>query len=432
MDSGRPNEVQQDVLQEGLRSWKDGLWWSEELPDGCTQTDIELLDKQEPVAWALGLPGVDQLTWHDSPAPSIWGPPTMDVEPDLHSFSAPPQVDSPVAVLGTPGLEPDVDDPHFRLGKAGRLTGKGFFLTFSQSSLTRDEIIKRLARERGVSRAIVGLEHHKDGNLHWHVLVEYERPKDVRSPLYFNIGREHPNVLLWTRSRGQTYDQWFYFHWKYCKKEDPTPYIIGEEPKENRKRKRDDMFYEAMQICKTDGVQMAMDFLAMNQPYEYATKMDQIFRTMTAIRNQHMNVSVPARAVSEFKHVPIVVDTWRVLYINGPSGTGKTQWARALLPEATVVRHCDQLRTVDFSKGVIFDDFDIGHWPPTAAIHLLDWEEPSGINVKHAHVMIPAHTRKIFTHNCSFDRWVSKDAVDEQVQAMKRRVHVLNITKSLF
>ena len=24
----------------------------------------------------------------------------------------------------------------------------------------------------------------------------------------------------------------------------------------------------------------------------------------------------------------------------------------------------DQLRTVDFSKGVIFDDFDVSHWPP--------------------------------------------------------------------
>lgn len=103
-----------------------------------------------------------------------------------------------------------------------------------------------------------------------------------------------------------------------------------------------------------------------------------------------------------------------------------------LLPDATVVRHSDQLRTCDFSKGIIFDDFDVGHWPPTAAIHLLDWDEPSGINVKHAHVVIPAKTRKIFTHNREFERWVSQDATGEQIEAMRRRVHVVNITRKLF
>jgi len=387
-----------------LRSWKDGLWW----------------DTEE-------IPSID--------ASSIWGPGIMDIEPHVHSFSAPPQVESPVEVLAPPLDGFDVDDPAVRLtktGQTGRLTGKGFFLTYSQSQLTRDAVTKRLGRERGVKRAIAGLEHHEDGNLHWHVLVEYERPKDVRSPLYFDIGREHPNVKLWTRSGGSTYEQWFLNHWKYCKKEDPTPYIIGSEPASDRKRKRDDVFTEAFHLARTQSVNAGMQFLEENCPYELGTKYDSIYRTLIAIRNQATGHQEPARALSEFTHVPLLVDTWKVLYVNGPTGCGKTAWARALLPEATVVRHCDQLRTVDFSKGVIFDDFDIGHWPPTSAIHLLDWEEPSGINVKHAHVMVPAHTRKIFTHNVSFDRWVSKDATDEQVSAMRRRVHVVNVTKSLF
>jgi len=403
-------------------SWKDGLWSAEdsEIPPFCSEDG---LDGQ---SCSCNEANARRAAWYAAMVP------TMDVESTLHSFSAPPQVDSPMEELAAPGSEPDPDSVRDRVGVTGRLQAKGFFLTYSQSKLTRDEVIRRLARERGVHRAIVGLEHHKDGNTHWHVLIEYERSKDVRSPMYFDINREHPNVLLWTKSRGQTYEQWFQCHWKYCKKEDPTPYIIGEEPKENRKRKRDEAFYEAMEICRREGVAEAMEFLEGTNAYEFVTKYDQIFRTMTAIRNQAMNVQVPARSVEEFKHAPLIVDTWKVLYINGPTGSGKTQWARSLLPEATVVRHSDQLRTVDFSKGIIFDDFDIGHWPPTAAIHLLDWDEPSGINVKHAHVVIPAHTRKIFTHNCSFDRWVSKDAVDEQISAMRRRVHVVNITKSLF
>jgi len=38
---------------------------------------------------------------------------------------------------------------------------------------------------------------------------------------------------------------------------------------------------------------------------------------------------------------------------------------------------------------------NVSHWPPTAVIHLLDWDEPRGLDVKHGHVVIPPHTRKI-------------------------------------
>ena len=181
-----------------------------------------------------------------------------------------------------------------------------------------------------------------------------------------------------------------------------------------------------------EGVKPAMDFLRRVSPYELVTKYDQIYRAFVAIRNESRQTQCAARPQSEFVNAPTVVDTWQCLYINGVTGLGKTQWARSLLPEATVVSHSDQLRTCDFSKGVIFDDFDIAHWPPTAAIHLLDWDEPRGINVKHAHVVIPPHTRKIFTHNGAFERWVPKDATEEQVEAMRRRVHVINIYTRLY
>jgi len=92
----------------------------------------------------------------------------------------------------------------------------------------------------------------------------------------------------------------------------------------------------------------------------------------------------------------------------------------------------DQLRTADLSKGVIFDDFDVSKWPPSAVIHLLDWDEPRGIDIKHSHVVVPPHTRKIITHNSSFDRWVPEGATDDQVQAMRRRVTVVNIHSRLF
>jgi len=350
---------------------------------------------------------------------------------NLCSQSAPPTESPEWEELGGVGQLPRIAVRSDR-ARPNRLRATGFFLTYSQTVIPRDDICRWFRNEQRLKRVIVGQEHHEDGNLHWHVCVEYECNREVRMG-YFDIGGEHPNIKVWQRSGGSTYEQWFLNHWKYCKKEDPTPYIIGEEPKlkESRKRKRDENFSEAFEIARHQGVAQAMTYLEEACPYDLGTKYDQIYRTMMAIRNSYLKVQEPARSVSEFKNAPPLVE-WHSLYINGPTSCGKTAWARALLPEATLVRHRDQLRDCDFSKGVIFDDFDVGHWPPTAVIHLLDWDEPSGIDVKHAHVVIPAHTRKIFTHNCSFDRWVPKEAADEQVGAMRRRVHVVNIHEKLF
>lgn len=313
----------------------------------------------------------------------------------------------------------------------GRVRGKAFFLTYSQSRLARERITQWFARQPRLRRLVVGQEHHLDGNLHWHVAIEYEVEKDVRTGSYFNLDGEHPNIKVWTRAGGSTYDQWFLNHWNYCKKEDPTPFIVGEEPKDSRKRKRDEISREAMLICRSTGVNEAMKFLEDNASYDFLTKSDQMYRCMMRIRNLS-RPSHPARPLSDFRYAPRIVEDWHCLFLNGPTRFGKTAFARALLPEATVVSHRDQLRDVDFSKGVIFDDFDVGHWPPTAVIHLLDWDEYRGIDVKHGHVVIPPHTKKIFTNNCSFERWVSKDATEEQIAACRRRVHVINVNSPLF
>lgn len=360
---------------------------------------------------------------------------SIPVDFRLDSQSAPPQASPEFEELGGVGEQPARlgANASYRGARANRLRATSFFLTYSQSSLAREPLSRFIAAQQRLKRAILGQEHHLDGNLHWHVLVEYEANKEVRTS-YFDLGGEHPNIKVWKRSEGSTYEQWFVNHWKYCKKEDPTPFIVGEEPsqKESRKRKRDEVFSEAMDMARHESVKAAMDFLEANCPYDLVTKYDQIYRTLVAVRNSFHGTQTPARSVSDFPLAPEIVDNWHCLYVNGPTGTGKTAWARALLPEATVVRHRDQLRDCDFSKGVIFDDFDVGHWPPTAVIHLLDWDEPSGIDVKHAHVVIPAKTRKIFTHNQEFSRWVSKDASEEQVSACRRRVHVVNIHVKLY
>nr|DAO75536.1 MAG TPA: Rep protein [Cressdnaviricota sp.] len=348
----------------------------------------------------------------------------------------------PTSLSAPPVESPEFEDlpaiparlPHRDPGAPGRLRGKAFFLTYSQSALERAAVIEWFQRQRNVKRFIVGREHHQDGNLHWHVAIEFQQTKDVRRPQYFDINGEHPNCGIWSprNERNQTYEEWFHHHWHYCKKEDPTPHIVGEEPGDGRKKKRNEIFTGAIKLAREQDVKAGMEFLEKHAPYDVLTKYEQIQRALTRLRTLSHMAQAPARPLSEFTHQPLLDPNWHCLFLTGPTNLGKTQYARALLPEATVVSHRDQLRDVDFSKGVIFDDFDVGHWPPTAVIHLLDWEEPRGLDVRYTHVMIPPHTRKIFTHNRDFERWISPDITVEQEAATRRRIDVVKIHRKLF
>jgi len=163
-----------------------------------------------------------------------------------------------------------------------------------------------------------------------------------------------------------------------------------------------------------------------------ATRYDAIQRSLTSVRNKKVRTDTPARPLETFLRQLPVPDEWHCLFVWGKSGVGKTQYARALLPEASVIRHRNQLMDADFSKGIIFDDFDVSHWPPTAVIHLLDWDERSGIDVKHGHAMIPPHTRRIFTYNNDPCHWYPPGCSPEQVAAILRRMHVIEINTKLF
>lgn len=311
-----------------------------------------------------------------------------------------------------------------------RINATAVFLTYSDCAVTRDQMIEWWGRQSRVKRMIIGMEFHQNGAPHFHVTVEYEVKRDFRNERYFDILGCHPNIKTWDRAT--TYDQWLWNHWKYCKKDDPTPYIVGEEPMENRKRKREEHFLEAMEIARKESVRAGMQYLEDRAPYDVCTKYTQIEGALQAIRSIATRIEVPARPLSEFVNAPPIPENWHTLYLYGRTGLGKTEWACALLPEATVVRHSDQLRRCDFSKGVIFDDFSVAHWPPTAAIHLLDWNKESGINVKHSHVDIPPYTRKIVTFNQEFDRWLPTNTPYEQVEAIQRRITIVHVTERTF
>lgn len=89
------------------------------------------------------------------------------------------------------------------------------------------------------------------------------------------------------------------------------------------------------------------------------------------------------------------------IIIMGPTGLGKTQYAKTLFTNVHMIRHIDKLKGFNqlHHGGIIFDDMEFSHWPVSSQIHLCDQTDDADINVKYGYVTIPARTKKIFTCN---------------------------------
>lgn len=382
---------------------------------------------------------------------AIWNPSSLDqsgvwqLNPDLYSVPSESEESSAVVervvgqgdpdtavseeVVGGGGVAPGWSPARVAVNR-NRLQSATFFLTYAQTGYDKERVASFLRTKGTIKRMIVANETHQDGGKHVHALVEFDRRKDVR-PNFFDIGSEHPNIGIWT-NQSQKFDAWFVNHWDYCCKEDLSPIMIGTRPSVERKRKRDDVFKQAREVAVTRSVEEAMLFLLEACPYEAVTKYQNISNALHVIRGKASQHSRPARQLSEFTNVPDIPADWKNLFLTGETGQGKTQFARALLPGATVVSHRNQLCLADFTKGVIFDDFDVSHWPPAAVIHLLDWDEPRGIDVKHGHVIIPPGTRKIFTYNRELWEWAPKECPSSQFDAIKRRITEVRVERRLY
>lgn len=338
--------------------------------------------------------------------------------------SSPSPPDSPLETMPAENLELPAPST------SGLLQTSAMLLTWSRSpSLTKQLIREHLATFSTIECLRVGAEHHQDGELHHHAFVKWTT-RVRRAPSAFAIAGHHPNCRIHNPKMG-TLAVSLKNMWDYVGKEDQNPLEEGSPP-QGQKRTRNQVFAEAILTAQTTSVEAAMTLLQTASPYEVATRYDAIQRSLTSVRNKKVRTDTPARPLEMFRMLLPVPEEWHCLFIWGKSGVGKTQYARALLPEASVIRHRNQLMDADFSKGIIFDDFDVSHWPPTAVIHLLDWDERSGIDVKHGHAMIPPHTRRIFTYNNDPCHWYPPGCSPEQVAAILRRMHVIEINTKLY
>lgn len=126
--------------------------------------------------------------------------------------------------------------------------------------------------------------------------------------------------------------------------------------------------------------------------YERAIQRARVMRRPAPSLNQY--------SLDAFINVPLEHDWTRSQHIWGPPGIGKTEYAKALIPNALFVSHMDELAHFNESYGgIIFDDMNFDHLPRTAQIHIVDQDNPRAIHIRYVVANIPAHTKKIFLSN---------------------------------
>ncbi|AXF50874.1 replication-associated protein [Stipagrostis associaed virus] len=295
-----------------------------------------------------------------------------------------------------------------------RIRGQALLLTYSQTSLDQNDLAAFHHEQLPISYYLLANETHQDNGRHYHVYLETEKRFDITNVRRFDFGGEHPNTQV-PRNREATIN--------YCKKEGDY-WELG-RPATNASRQQhlceettfstgDCRNFEKeidwIDHCITNKIQFgycARIWALHNiKPLKYITN-DSIFNGVVT----HPTLMLP-----------IQPDPAKATVVIGPTGVGKTVWAkRNSIKPALLIRHLEDLKTVDWSylKTIIFDDMLFRHWPLQTQIHLLDWDEDSSIHARYGNITIPANTHKIFT--CNEDPFIDHEAIF-------RRIHVYRLS----
>lgn len=285
---------------------------------------------------------------------------------------------------------------------AFRLKARHIFLTYPRSDFQHIELYAFLKSIAPIDHCIVATELHSDGEQHLHAAVSYTRPIETRSQTRFDYEGRHPNI--------QKARSW-HAVCAYVKKDGDYSLFDGEG-----------------QIADTDALDWSTgDF--RESPYDVARR--------TTSRGKWIEYCIDARIPPAYgfaiwgdvsgavpptitdaietddpqlasrlrdlrlQSMPFPTEDSRSLVLIGPTGCGKTSYAKLRAPKpALFARHIDDLKHLtNQHRCVIFDDMDFGHTPRQNQIFLVDKFDSASIHMRHTVARIPAGVHRIFTGN---------------------------------
>lgn len=289
-----------------------------------------------------------------------------------------------------------------------RFSATKLFLTYARpttehQSFTNQELICFLKEKTNSKYIISCKEKHQDGSDHFHALCYFQSRCNFKDPRKFDFNGWHPK---WEAPRN------IQATINYIKKD-------GDFLEEGEYVVEVDYTQRALQF---DNKSEWMSFCVNNKiTFPYANYFWQnAHPAPTATITDNPTAGTLNRALSHF-----TFDEWdtRSCVLVGPTGCGKTVWAKRNAPKpALMVSHLDQLKNFDpnIHKSIIFDDMVFKHYPIQSQIHLVDQYEARAIHCRYMCAIIPEKTPKIFTCN---------ERPFDLHPAINRRIRLFNISE---
>ncbi|DBA06675.1 TPA_asm: Rep [Welwitschia mirabilis associated geminivirus B] len=239
-----------------------------------------------------------------------------------------------------------------------RFQGKSIFLTYSQAYFTADYLLvelRRLCNDRSRLRYIrVATELHRDGNTHYHVLIQLHKKLDTKDVRFFDIPKDpsvgppiHPNWQLPRRDS----DVFAYIskHGEYIEEGDLNP--LQRSPK----KKRDDI-WESI-ISSSNSASEFLELTLQMQPFHAANNWERL----KAFANERWP-KPPEHYVPKFQafgNRERRSTRPNSLILEGPSRTGKTEWARSLGRHNYFCGHIDLGQYDQLAQYNVIDDIQL-------------------------------------------------------------------------
>jgi len=282
-----------------------------------------------------------------------------------------------------------------------RIQGNSFFLTYSQCNLEPQVLLDHLKTLQDVKFIGIGQEHHQDGNLHLHVLINFSKRKNIQTPRYFDLNGFHPSVEK-TRSQKGAKD--------YYRKEGYNVLEFGEEEEEEV----EDIYTLAGQMDRSDFFNYCRK---KKIAFQYAN--DAWVTSQTTVPT--IDEAPTEGTVNEMLNWYVPRIPFKATVLVGPTGCGKTVYAKRNATKPILFcSHIDDLKSFNprKHKSIIFDDMSFKHYPVQAQIHLVDLFDDRSINVKHSIARIPKNT----------ERWVTCNEFPfTEHEAIRRRINLINL-----
>nr|WAE42419.1 MAG: replication associated protein [Cressdnaviricota sp.] len=289
-----------------------------------------------------------------------------------------------------------------------RLNARHLFLTYPKCTLTKEHALDLIkAKEKlKINEYIVASEAHEDGTPHIHIYLGLEKKVNLTSATYLDLGEFHGNYQAARKSSCVK---------KYVEK--------GKDFISNIPESTEVSCYQAARTLATEGkLEEAMSTLS-------ATKQGSRDLTLhgTTIRRELSSLISQTRTLKwtlETFEWTVTWDRLLTLLLWGPTNTGKTALAKALLPLAIMTRHIDKLKGYSplRNTGVILDEGSFRHLHREAQICVIDVEEDTQIHVRYGIAELPAGTPRIITTNRR-----PEDILNIEDDAIRRRLQIVRV-----